>query len=142
MKTCSKCKVEKDFSQFNKNKAAKDGLSYQCKTCIKGTMTVYYQNNKQAFVDRAIKANEEIVNFVRELKNNPCMDCGNKFHFSAMDFDHRDADEKVMSIAKLVSWGNKQKVIDEIAKCDLVCSNCHRVRTWKRRVGAWSAGSL
>lgn len=135
MKTCSKCKEEKPLSEFNKNKARKSGVSSQCKSCIKETMAVYYQENKDAFKERAKSLEKELVLFVRELKNNPCMDCGNTYHFSAMDFDHRGEDEKIDSVSRLTSYGSKKKILAEIEKCDLVCSNCHRVRTWKRRVG-------
>lgn len=134
MKACSKCKVEKPKSDFNKNKSKKDGLSPQCKPCIKETMSVYYQANKEAFVERARRLEHELSLFVRELKDNPCMDCGNKFHFAAMDFDHRGEDEKLGNVSRMVSLGSKKKILEEVAKCDLVCSNCHRVRTWTRLV--------
>jgi hypothetical protein len=63
------------------------------------------------------------------------MDCGGKFHFSAMDFDHRDASTKLNLVSYLKLAANKAALIEEMAKCDLVCSNCHRVRTWKRSKG-------
>jgi hypothetical protein len=51
-----------------------------------------------------------------------------------MDFDHV-RDEKFASVSQLVSYGYGIASIDaEIAKCDLVCSNCHRYRTWLRKV--------
>ena len=34
MKVCSKCGLEKDFSEFHKFKHSKDGLKSQCKVCI------------------------------------------------------------------------------------------------------------
>jgi len=40
-KTCSKCGVEKDVSEFNKNKNNKDGLQFWCKLCRKE----HYKNN-------------------------------------------------------------------------------------------------
>lgn len=65
-----------------------------------------------------------------ELKSGPCADCGNRFHPVAMDFDHRDPAEKSFQISK--GPKNLQRVLAEIAKCDLVCANCHRVRTWTK----------
>lgn len=50
-----------------------------------------------------------------------------------MDFDHLDPSTKTASISKLSKWrGNKEKLLEEIAKCELVCSNCHRQRTHDR----------
>lgn len=63
----------------------------------------------------------------------PCFDCGNVFPFCAMDFDHRPEEIKLFAISK---GGNRNatsknitKIEKEISKCDLVCSNCHRIRT-------------
>jgi len=66
-----------------------------------------------------------------ELKAVPCTDCGGKFPPEAMDFDHVRG-EKV----KHVGWledGSLVRLMAEIAKCELVCANCHRVRTAQRR---------
>ena len=45
-KVCSKCKVEKDLTEFGKYSASKDGLRHECKPCRKS----YYQNNKEKWV--------------------------------------------------------------------------------------------
>lgn len=65
---------------------------------------------------------------ILKLKDNPCMDCGNKFHPCAMDFDHVKG-EKIFSLNTMYS---EIKVLEEVAKCELVCANCHRVRTYNR----------
>ena len=67
----------------------------------------------------------------------PCLDCDGVFHWVAMDFDHRPEEEKSFGIATkgtlVVSSKNISMIMKEINKCDLVCSNCHRVRTWVKR---------
>jgi len=66
----------------------------------------------------------------------PCMDCGGVFPFVAMDFDHRPDEDKEFGIANFGMWSETERNIaiveKEIAKCDLICGNCHRVRTWNR----------
>lgn len=71
--------------------------------------------------------------YVRKIKEtNPCKDCGEKLHFSQMDFDHI-GDNKKINIAKLANSAVSIKELKkEIAKCEVVCANCHRLRTWKR----------
>jgi hypothetical protein len=68
------------------------------------------------------------------LKAAPCMDCGACFPPTAMDFDHVRG-VKVATISYLISkkrpWS---MVLQEIDKCDLVCANCHRIRTNSRVV--------
>ena len=74
---------------------------------------------------------------VRELiqqtkAGRPGLDCTEHFHPDVMEFDHRIPSQKVISVAKC---RNVEECIAEIAKCDLVCANCHRVRTARRRLG-------
>jgi len=61
------------------------------------------------------------------------MDCGGQFPPYVMDFDHRPGEQKAYAVSEMVSrmvrW---EKIEAEVAKCDLVCSNCHRVRTFNR----------
>jgi len=71
---------------------------------------------------------------VQALKTSPCHDCGRSFHFSAMDFDHIIG-EKTATISDLVRREySLVHVLAEIEKCELVCANCHRVRTHLRLV--------
>lgn len=65
-----------------------------------------------------------------EHKAKPCADCGGHFPPCAMDFDHVRG-EKSFGIGAC-SRRNFDAVLAEIAKCDVVCANCHRIRTWNR----------
>ena len=89
------------------------------------------QHHKEYHITRAKQAYNEKKEKVNSLKNRPCVDCGNIFHHSAMDFDHTE-NNKVSSVAWLINNRSWQAVLDEIAKCELVCANCHRVRTYLR----------
>jgi hypothetical protein len=61
------------------------------------------------------------------------MDCGGTFSPECMDFDHKSG-EKVNNVGTMVVRGwNRARVLAEIAKCELVCANCHRTRTKNRR---------
>ena len=61
-----------------------------------------------------------------------CADCGYAAHHAALDFDHRPGTTKVRDIksGQQLGWAALQ---EEVAKCDVVCANCHRVRTFVRR---------
>ena len=61
-----------------------------------------------------------------------CVDCGYNTHPAALDFDHVRGTKK-FCIGHRVKCSRK-KLLPEMAKCDIVCANCHRVRTEKRRV--------
>ncbi len=62
-----------------------------------------------------------------------CIDCGYWEHAEALDFDHRPGEEKVRNVSQMTSNASWERIVAEIAKCDVVCANCHRVRTARRR---------
>ena len=63
--------------------------------------------------------------------NTPCKDCGGKYHPVMMEFDHRSPTEKTGLVSALMS-ASYNRIMKEIEKCDLVCSNCHQYRTYTR----------
>lgn len=79
------------------------------------------------------KYDKAIRQFMAEAKAKPCMDCGGSFIAFAMDFDHVRG-EKIADISYMVVRRRPLAVIkEEIAKCELVCATCHRIRTWNRK---------
>lgn len=64
-----------------------------------------------------------------QIKDVPCMDCGQRFPPYVMDFDHRNPELKVDAVAKMACYASATALLEEIAKCDVVCANCHRIRT-------------
>jgi hypothetical protein len=61
-----------------------------------------------------------------------CADCGYNKHPAALDFDHLPGTVKVRDIKSGAQLGWKA-LLEEIEKCQVVCSNCHRIRTAERR---------
>lgn len=80
------------------------------------------------------KRRRAVADFITRYKNQPCQDCGGSFDPICMDFDHRPGELKLFNLAhaqqKTISM---EKILAEIAKCDVVCSNCHRLRTHRLR---------
>lgn len=82
---------------------------------------------------------------VRAAKDRPCADCGEWFPPMCMDFDHRPGEVKHPSLAYTgrkvpvsmtsLACTNLEVFLEEAKKCDVVCANCHRLRTWVRRCG-------
>ncbi len=96
------------------------------KNVIKGL-----ENNKDKIKQVSIRRNA-FKEWYKSLKDKPCMDCGHKYPYYVMDFDHRENKEYTLARC-VVSGHNKQRILKEISKCDLVCSNCHRERTHSRK---------
>jgi len=53
-----------------------------------------------------------------------------------MDFDHRDASKKIAAVSRLIGRAGRARILVEAEKCDVVCANCHRMRTYRRREAA------
>jgi len=66
-----------------------------------------------------------------EQKNKPCIDCKQKFPPYCMDFDHLPGFEKKFDLC-FNHLRTLEVVKEEIAKCDVVCAICHRIRTFNR----------
>lgn len=87
-----------------------------------------YRELKQAQRDRGA----EILTALK--KDKPCTDCGGYFPEYCMDFDHLDPTTKVRGVSALARGGfSLKKILAEVDKCELVCSNCHRIRTHDRQ---------
>lgn len=95
----------------------------------------YFQKTKDKYLKRHKKNKQRLKEMVDKLKELPCTDCGQTFPTECMDFDHRDPEEKSDNVGTMVSNGQgTQRILDEIKKCDLVCANCHRIRTHRRQM--------
>lgn len=115
VRRCSKCEEDKDTSDFYKSGA-------YCKVCTK----LYHRGTRK-------ERRDELRRALEDIKKVPCKDCGGRFPSCAMDFDHLEKGSKEHSIAQMVQYGYAlETVLAEIAKCEIVCANCHRVRTHKR----------
>jgi hypothetical protein len=121
MKSCSRCGHPKSIAEMAKQKGSPDGLSSWCLACYREVNLIpnrEYQRSKQTLVG--------------SLKAGPCVDCLRTFPSCCMDFDHVRG-EKTKSVARIVSSSSPNRILEEVAKCELVCACCHRVRTSARK---------
>ena len=96
----------------------------------------YYKANREKLhgSHREVNAkgrerNREYVN--EHKKKHPCVDCG-MTDIRCLDFDHLG--DKKSNISVMVHTSRALSVIKaEIEKCEVRCSNCHRIKTWERR---------
>lgn len=65
------------------------------------------------------------------LAGGKCLDCGGVFPSVCYDFHHRDRSTKLFELSGMHLVTNAEpELLEELAKCDLLCSNCHRIREW------------
>jgi hypothetical protein len=121
MKKCSRCPNE-ITSNYTHNG------SY-CRPCRAKYQADYAKKTKYK-QDKKSKAN--LRKLVLTLKKRPCKDCSHEYPWYVMDFDHARG-EKLFNLSEASARGfSKRRVLEEAVKCDVVCSNCHRERTFRR----------
>lgn len=77
---------------------------------------------------------ENLKRLSDQLKNKPCADCQGWYEPCQMQFDHRDPSKKILEIGQMVSRNSAvSSILEEAKKCDVVCANCHMLRTHKQR---------
>jgi hypothetical protein len=91
-----------------------------------------YQERKEAHLEACRRRNQMKTKWVSGFKLMVgCMDCGYRGHPAALEFDHRPGEEKLFCVGSNVAM--LSRLWTEMQKCDVVCANCHRVRTANRR---------
>ncbi len=135
-KTCTKCGKPKKTDEFSFR--APGVRRTICKVCVNEYSRGYYDGNKarHAAGRKASKyqARKRLTDRVREIKDRPCTDCKNRFPYYVMDLDHLDPKQKCFSIGNKLTVGISMARLEaELAKCEVVCANCHRIRTHGKR---------
>jgi len=89
---------------------------------------------KAAIKRWVIKRRESRRRYLQNLRTNtPCAECGKRFEWYLMDFDHvRGVKSFGMQEAQTCPSISEERFLAEIAKCDIVCCMCHRIREHER----------
>ena len=134
LKRCGRCQLEKSIEEFNWRREERGQRDNMCRPCRAAYHHEHYVANRQRYVDQARerkqRVNEERVRFLLEFfAANPCADCGEDDPV-VLEFDHRG--DKSFNVGSALPYRAWPTILAEIAKCDVVCANCHRLRTARR----------
>lgn len=111
MKKCSKCGESKNISEFHKKKASKDGLAYECKSCISEYKKKYYEQNRDEVLkkvkERYAKSCEDIKAYQEEYRKN------NAEKVAESKKNHYEQNkEKVLLKCKIYRENNREKIAE------------------------------
>ena len=124
-KTCPKCNETKPTTLFSRNKNKPDGRQRECKACMRTSNMKSYNKNKKAYHTRAQAHTQKTLNELKEYKvSQTCQKCGNGKYY-LLEFHHMDPSTKDGDVSTLAKTKGKRAVWDEIAKCVVLCKNCH-----------------
>ena len=124
-KLCTRCNKQKELSEFASRKGTKDGKAYACKACHIKYSARHYTTNKRSYVLQSKKQRSTIQEKLLNYKGQRgCANCSEKRPW-VLDFHHPDPSIKDGDVAFLKGKGNWKLLEREIAKCVVVCRNCH-----------------
>jgi hypothetical protein len=132
---CDRCQGLKPVAEFAlRRKGERRQRDNYCRVCRAEYLREHYAQNKDRYVARAVSRKKELAAqraayLIALFRVRPCADCGEDDPL-VLEFDHL-ADKK-FNITKGITNHSWQALLDEIAKCDVVCANCHRRRTASR----------
>lgn len=134
-KRCPACKDTKPRVEYTKCSSHSDGLDTYCKACMKiryqeyltrpGVKENYRKHNRKHAARRTAENKLKIKDI---LTATPCKDCGCSDP-RVLEFDHVNGKTRSVSTMLNFCW---ESVLKEIEKCEVVCANCHRIRTYDR----------
>lgn len=105
-----------------------------CKDCHKEYRKQHYIDNRDRYINRAADYRLEFKNWFKGIKQTlKCIKCGES-RWWVLDFHHRDPEQKDSNISDLVAKSSKTLVLQELEKCDVLCSNCHRDLHYQQRM--------
>lgn len=136
VQVCSVCGLPRPVREFPLRKRGSPRRQSYCRPCKADYQRAWYHRNRErhaAEVGRLrIVYRERNRRVVITAKSVPCADCGERFPPYVMDFDHVRGD-KNDTVARMAARPVPLlELLTEIAKCDVVCANCHRLRTHQR----------
>lgn len=149
MKKCSRCLELKEFSEFSPNKRAKDKYNYTCKVCGRISKRKYTEKHKDRIKANREKYKDKIKAYSKKyraeklnknikakkkleyalLLGTKCIFCDfvlTEKTVAAFDFHHKDPSKKEYVLSDMLMM-KREKVLVELYKCVLLCSNCHRI---------------
>jgi hypothetical protein len=75
----------------------------------------------------------EYLPVLRKYKEDSgCIDCESKYPHYMLEFDHRPEHRKLDNVYRVLKKYGVDMAWAEVSKCDVVCANCHKIRTWQR----------
>ncbi len=132
-RACSKCHRTRPLTDFPWKVIALGRRGTICKPCMAAASRAHYYDNRGVYLAKA-KRNRKISRARNRNRRRDlmallaCVDCGEDDPL-VLEFDHRDGTSKLANVGRLMATASWRSILEEIAKCDVRCVNCHRRRT-------------
>lgn len=131
---CHGCKRWQPVKEFSFKDKARNVLRSRCRACCREVSRRHYERNSALYIDRKRRRQplerRRIAGVVLEyLRGHPCTGCRESDPI-VLEFNHVDPAAKLGNIGQMIrDCVSKERLAAEIAKCEVLCANCHRTRT-------------
>ncbi|MDQ3097704.1 MAG: hypothetical protein M3Q61_06010 [Chloroflexota bacterium] len=133
MKRCPACGEVKAWAEFHRNRARSDGHQNYCRPCRAVLDHERYERRVGRPAPRYPHRGPSQRGWLLSLKQGrACTDCGRIYPSQVMQWDHLPGTIKLGNISTDFRKRTTDEILTEIAKCELVCANCHAIRTYTR----------
>lgn len=130
-KICYKCKRELDLASFKTHCNRPDGLQSDCISCQKEYRKEHYKKNKQKYLAKSKATVVRNVAWLREYKKTLKCEICCESHPACLQFHHIEPSLKDNNVSWLTRLGcSIKRLMEEIAKCRVLCANCHFKLHW------------
>ena len=131
---CGGCGTDKPLTEFNWRRKAQGQRDNLCRPCRAAYHRLHYERNRQRYVDQARVRKQALARartryLIDFFASNPCSDCGEPDPV-VLEFDNLG--DKLVAIVQSLPYRAWDSILAEMAKCEVVCANCHRRRTATR----------
>ncbi len=132
---CYRCGQVKPVNCFAWRRKGRNQHDSLCRPCRSEYGKEHYAANRQLYIDRARTQKDKLrldraLYLIEYFTSHPCVDCGERDPI-VLEFDH--VRDKAFAIGGKLCTRNWRSILSEIEKCEVVCANCHRRRTARRR---------
>jgi hypothetical protein len=131
---CYRCQEVKPAEEFAWRRKARNQRDSFCRRCRAKYHHEHYIANKRRYVQQAAArkrklARERTAYLIEFFRTHPCTDCREADPL-VLEFDHLG--DKSFNVGSALPYRSWKSILAEIAKCEVVCANCHRRRTAQR----------
>ncbi len=124
---------------FHRDSSKGDGLHGSCKWCTRARKSkwqklnpekmreqqrVFFENHPRFPAKPRINKKAENNKYKQSIKKLGCCVCCGEQRPEVLQFHHREPKDKLFSLYRSGSR-DRNEIVAEIAKCDLMCANCH-----------------
>ena len=132
-KKCNECNKTKHLEEFSWRCKSKRQRNTRCRDCVNNYNKQHYKNNIEKYKAKTKQSYNRLSTLLYSFKfSNSCNVCGEDTPV-CLEFNHINREDKKYQISSMCKMGvSQEQFIKEVQKCEILCCNCHRIRTAKQ----------